>query len=290
MTACWQLALPIADDIEEGVTNFLWEHGALGVVVEDADGAPWVRAFFAGYVDGDHLQRLLGDYLTGLRALGFPATADSRVSPVADVDWAEAWREHFRPVTVGRRLLVAPPWAAAPVPERLTIVIEPGRAFGTGHHGSTVGCLETLEAVAAATAPAAAIDVGTGSGILAIAAARMGVSRVLAVDDDPDAVRCATANAARNGVADRVECRCAEAGALEIAPAPLVMANLLSAAHLRLAPSYERYVARGGALLLGGILDGEADAVGTALARHGFTPAAARSVEGWTTLELARTR
>lgn len=290
MTACWELALAVTDAIEEGVTNFLWEQGALGIVAEQTDGAPRVRAFFAGDVDPHHVQRRLADYLTGLRALGFAATDVPPVTAVADVDWAEAWREHFQPVAVGRRLLVAPPWAVPAAPGRLVIVIEPGRAFGTGQHGSTVGCLEMLEEVAGGAAPAAATDIGTGSGILAIAAARLGVPRVLAIDDDPDAVRCATANAARNGVADHVECRRAEAGALEVAPAPLVLANLLAAAHVRLAPCYGRLVARGGTLVLGGILGDDAAAVTAAVAGHGFTLAAARSVAGWTTLGLARAR
>ena len=168
------------------------------------------------------------------------------------------------------------------------ITIEPGRAFGTGQHPSTLGCLERLESLLARTVPPWLIDLGTGSGVLAIAAARLGVVRVLAVDDDPDAVASAMANAARNRVCDRVRCILGDAGALEESGAPLVVANLLTAAHLRLAPRYARYLAPGGALLLGGILDAEAAGVAAALGGHGFASRASMSVEGWTTLELAR--
>lgn len=282
----WELDLPVTDDIAEGLTNFLWELGALGVVEEGVAGSvPRLRAFFPGQVDARAVETRIGSYLAGLRALGFPTPAPGRLTPLLDTGWAEAWREHFRPRPIGRRLLVAPPWDTPPS-ERLTIVIEPGRAFGTGHHGSTAGCLEHLETIVERERPATAIDVGTGSGILAIAAARLGVGRVLAIDDDPDAVACATANAALNGVADRVLCQQAPAAALSAAPAPLVMANLLSIAHLRLASVYRRCVAPGGALVLGGILDAESETVTAALAGHGFERRASRSVEDWTTLEL----
>ena len=124
--------------------------------------------------------------------------------------------------------------------------------------------------------------------MLAIAAARLGVGQVLAVDDDPDAVASAMANAARNRVCDRVRCVLGDAGALADSAAPLVVANLLTTAHLRLAPRYARYVAPGGALVLGGVLDAEAAGVEVAVGGHGFAPRASISVEGWTTLELVR--
>src|SRR5205823_3759956 len=110
---------------------------------------------------------------------------------------------------------------------RLTIVIEPGRAFGTGHHGTTAGCLETIETIVERDGPATALDLGTGSGILAIATARLGVARITAIDDDPDAVAAALANAARNHVCDRVRCVLGDVSAAELEPAPFVIANLL---------------------------------------------------------------
>src|SRR5262249_6957713 len=144
-------------------------------------------------------------YTEGLRALGLAAPDAPTVRPLADADWGEAWKAHFRPLPVGTRWLIVPPWESAALePGRLTLVIEPARAFGTGHHGTTAGCLVQLEEIVERDAPTSAIDLGTGSGILAIAAARAGVARVLAVDEDPDAVAAARANAARNGVADRV--------------------------------------------------------------------------------------
>ena len=286
----WELTLPASDDIAEGVTNLLWELGALGVVEEQtARTPPRVRAFFAGDADGEALAARVGEYLGDLRALGFAAGGSPRVAPLADADWRRSWREHFRPLPVGRRLLVVPPWeTAVDAGGRLAIVIEPGRAFGTGHHGSTAGCLEQLEAAVERDRPTHAIDLGTGSGILAIAAARLGVRDVLAVDADPDAVANATANAALNGVADRIRCLVADATDVAAPAAPLVLANLLSAAHARLARRYADLVGPGGALVLGGILDGEAGALADTLRRHGWSPGGQRSADGWTTLELRR--
>jgi ribosomal protein L11 methyltransferase len=287
MAAYWELALALSDDIEEGLTNFLWEQGALGVVAEEqANQGPCLRAFFAGHVDRGRLEAGLAAYLAGLAALGFAPPDPAHLTPLADGNWAEAWQKHFRPVAVGRRLLIAPPWDVPIASGRVAIVIEPGRAFGTGHHASTAGCLEALETLVD-PAPTSALDLGTGSGILAIAAARLGVGRVLAVDEDPDALASAAANAGRNGVADRIRCLGADAGALSTAPVPLVLANLLTAAHVRLAADYARYVVPGGALVLGGILDPEGEVVAATLGEHGFA-ATAQSREGWTTLVARR--
>lgn len=289
MAAYWELTLPSPAHAAEILANFLWEQGALGVVEEDtAERTPRLRAFFGPDLDPAGLVARLGEYVAALAGLGLAVPGAPTLHPLTDPGWHEAWRAHFRPLPVGRRLLVAPPWAAAAVDGRVVVVIEPGRAFGTGQHASTAGCLVRIEALVERGAPARMLDLGTGSGILAVAAARLGVASVLAVDDDPDAVAAARANAARNGVADRVEVRLGDAAALALPAAPLVAANLLAAAHRRLAPVYRRLVEPGGRLILGGLLDGEVAEVARALSAEGFAPAASVSREGWTTLDLAR--
>jgi ribosomal protein L11 methyltransferase len=281
-----ELTVDAGDEAAEAVTNFLWELGAVGVVEESLAGAPArLRAFFPAPASAALVARV-DAYLDGLRALGFAAGPGATLTPVADADWAAAWREHFRPIAVGRGLLVAPPWEAPATSNRVVVTIEPGRAFGTGQHGTTAGCLELLEGLVAAERPARLIDVGTGSGILAIAAARLGVIDVLACDVDPDAVAATRANAARNGVAGRVRALVADAASLAAPPAPLVLANLLASAHRVLGRSYRRLVDDGGALVLGGLLEAEADDVVGVLGAHGFRREAARSLEGWTSLVL----
>ncbi len=258
----WELTVGVPHDLSEGLTNLAWELGALGVVEEERPGhGATLRAFFPETIAASALEDSVRIYLDALRELGFAPATDFRVETLADENWADAWRVHFKPRPVGRRLLIVPPWDGPAANGRIVITIEPGRAFGTGHHGTTAGCL-------------------------AIAAARLGVGAVLAVDDDPDAVACAVANAARNHVSDRVRCALADAAALRESRVPLLVANLLAAAHRRLAPQYLRSLTPGGTLLLGGILDGEAADVVTALAEHGLAHHASLSVEGWTTLEL----
>jgi ribosomal protein L11 methyltransferase len=282
-----ELSVETGEEASEALTNFLWELGAVGVVEESIGGAPGqIRAFFPATTEPDSLLSRVNVYLDGLRALGLDAGARARVAPLADIDWNAAWREHFRPLLVGDRLLVAPPWDVPGTSERLVLVIEPGRAFGTGHHGTTAGCLALLERLIVRDRPARALDLGTGSGILAVAAARLGVREIVACDSDPDAVAAAETNAGRNGVAANVRAVLADAATLAVAPAPLVLSNLLAAAHRALAGRYRELVAAGGVVVLGGLLDAEADGVAAALAAHGFAREASVSLEGWTSLAL----
>jgi ribosomal protein L11 methyltransferase len=282
-----ELTVDAGEDATEALTNFLWEQGAVGVVEDLNVGAPArLRAFFPVATASAALTDRVEAYLDGLRALGLSVGATAIVAPLADTDWAAAWREHFRPVPVGRTLLIAPPWEMPAKSERIVLAIEPGRAFGTGHHGTTAGCLELLEALVAADRPARALDLGTGSGILAIAAARLGVGEILACDTDPDAVAATEGNVARNSVSDHVRAVVADVASLDAAPAPLVLANLLAAAHRALGPRYRELVTPGGVLVLGGLLDGEGDDIAAALAAHGFRHEATRHLEGWTSLAL----
>jgi ribosomal protein L11 methyltransferase len=281
----WELSLTVPPGASEGLTNFLWETGALGVVEEERPGTlPELRAFFPETAAPALLTERVTAYTDALTELGFGSIGPPRVVVLEDGGWAEAWREHFRPIPVGAGFVIAPPWDLPAPSARLVLVIEPGRAFGTGRHGSTAGCLEALERVVVARVPDRAIDLGTGSGILAIALARLGVGHVIAIDDDPDAVAAAAANAERNGVAPRVEARADDATILEIPPAPLVVANIITPVHRRLAGRYGHYVAPGGTLVLGGILDAEAPELARMFALLGWRQSDAVSREGWTTL------
>jgi ribosomal protein L11 methyltransferase len=232
----------------------------------------------------------VAEYRASLAALGFPvAAAEPEIAPLRDDAWASAWQQSFRPRAVGKRLLVVPPWvaAAARAAGRIAIVIEPGRAFGTGHHGSTEGCLALLDEHADDIADATLLDIGTGTGILAVAALKLGAARAVAVDVDPDAVAAARANAARNGCAERFSVLVGGPEALDGARFPLVLANLLGHTHLALAPVYPRLTAPGGRLILGGILADEDARVVDALAAAGFALERRLVLEGWSSLLLS---
>ena len=287
----WQLTLPASADNSDALTNFLWELGALGVVEEEIPGLPpRLRAFFAESMSSTRLLAAVQDYQASLRSLGFAVESHATdITPLLDEAWASAWQQSFPAREVGRRLLVLPPWIEPPPgSDRSTVIIEPGRAFGTGHHGTTEGCLVLVEEALAATPNAPTLDIGTGTGILAVAALKLGAPTVLAIDVDPDAVSATQVNAGRNGCAG-LTVRLAEPQ--EVAGRfPLVLANLLTHTHLALASQYARLVAPGGSLVLGGMLQDEDDLVSLALAAAGFTTRSRLALEGWASLRLEAAR
>jgi ribosomal protein L11 methyltransferase len=285
----WQLTVPSSADTSEGLTNFLWEQGALGVVEEEGPAAPSrLRAFFPDSKSSTALLSSTRSYVAGLAALGFQTVrGDVEIGPLLEEAWESAWQQSFPPRAVGQRLWIKPPWESADAPGRLTVVIEPGRAFGTGHHGSTEGCLALLDGVVAHPPPPRALDVGTGTGVLAIAAIRLGVAHVVGLDVDPDAIAAARTNASRNGCDDRIEVRLEDPEALRgAAPFPLVLANLLAHTHVALRAHYARLVAPGGALILGGLLEQEDGGVVEALESVGFVLRRRLAIEGWSSLLL----
>jgi ribosomal protein L11 methyltransferase len=287
----WAAAVSVDPEAADAVANFLWEAGAAGVVEEPADGVTRLVAFYPPGTPAAALRERVADHLATLRALALavgPGTVE--VTPVADEAWADAWRAHFRPTPVGQRLLVCPPWdvPARPPGARRAIVIEPGRAFGTGSHATTRGCLELTERALAEERAERVLDVGTGSGILAIAAACLGADRVVALDLDPDAVLAARGNAQVNGVGDRVR---VELAGLEAWPGEdhdLVLANLLGPALMTLAPAIGGVAASRARLVVGGLLVHEMPAVVAAFAPDGFRLVDVIERDGWASLRLAR--
>lgn len=294
----WEIGVVASPETLEALTNFLWERGAVGVVEEERPGhPPELRAFYPESASSTELARTLADYQQALRALDLPvAGGEPEVRAVLDEPWASAWQASFPPRAVGQRLLVTPPWhesggdgdVSAPAGARIRVVIEPGRAFGTGHHGSTEGCLVLLERALGAGVPARVLDVGAGTGILGIAAVALGVPAVVAVDVDPDAIRAVEENAGRNGCATRIRARLG--GPEAIAPSErfgLVLANLLGPTHLALREQYRRFLPPGASLVLGGMLAGDDGPVREAFAAGGFAERERVVVDGWSSLHLA---
>jgi ribosomal protein L11 methyltransferase len=183
---------------------------------------------------------------------------------VPDEDWAGRSQASLRAIRIGR-LVVAPPWdQASDADEALVIRIVPSMGFGTGHHASTRLCLRALQQVP--LAGATVLDIGTGSGVLAIAAARLGASSVLAIDNDPDAIHSARENVKGNDVSETVTVAVADLADDRLPRADLVMANLTGAALMRHAPRLSTLVAPGGVLILSGILAEELERVRAAFA------------------------
>jgi ribosomal protein L11 methyltransferase len=216
--------------------------------------------------------------LPDLRAAAGGALVEVATSEIAD-DWAERWRDFHRPVTVGEALTVRAPWHD-PATTGLDIVIDPGQAFGTGAHATTRLCLELMTGLEA-TGPF--LDIGCGSGVLAIVAARLGFAPVLAFDSDPAALRAAESNAAANRAA--LEVRRFDLRHEPVPPATTVAANLLAPLLRSWAGSVHRSTRR---VIASGILTAEADAVATAFGAAGLREAARRENAEWTALLLER--
>jgi ribosomal protein L11 methyltransferase len=232
-----------------------------------------------------------------LQAFGLRPIGELQTREVHEEDWAHAWKRHFPVLRVGRRLVIRPTWRRhAAAPGEIVLALDPGMAFGTGLHPTTRLCLAGVERLADAgrISDARVLDVGCGSGILAIAAARLGARDVLGIDTDPLAVEVTAANARRNRVARVVRAR---GGSLPPAEGPfdVVLANLIASLLVRLAA--ELYAAvrpgrgtpgTGGRLLAGGIFADHEPEVRRALAAAGFR-IVGRDQEGdWVALEAER--
>ena len=221
--------------------------------------------------------------LPALRATVGGALVDVATSEIAD-DWSERWRSFHYPVEIAGVVRVRAPWhEPAAAGGLIELVIEPAQAFGTGAHATTRLCLELLVLVASAGAAGGPLlDLGTGSGVLAIAAARLGFAPVEAVDDDPEAVAAASANASANGVAIAV--RRLDLRRDELPRAPVVTANLLRPLLLELAT---RMTAPPRLLIASGLLREQADEVaGAFAARHRMRERARREEGDWSALLL----
>lgn len=249
--------LPRPPDGAELAAARLWAAGALGVWERTDDLVAWFR-------------ERAGDVPPG-----------GRWEVEEDRDWQAEWKAGITPVTAGR-FLVVPTWLADEVggaPGQLRIVLDPGRAFGSGHHATTTQCLELLEELDVAGGHV--LDVGTGTGILAIGAVLLGAGEVLAVDVDPEAVEVARDNAARNDVDLTTAVGSADAGEGSF---DVVLANLVTDTIVALAPQLVARVRPGGALIASGIADERATRAVTALTTAGLDEPRVVSREGWTAL------
>ena len=219
-----------------------------------------------------------------LQAFGLRPVGALRVRRVDDADWTDAWKEHYVPQRVGR-VVIVPSWAEEAIgPNEVAITLDPGMAFGTGLHPTTRGCLLLLQDVE--PMPDEVLDVGCGSGILALAALRLGAAHADGLDTDPLAVRAAADNADRNGLADRFHVR---RGTLELSAArryQLVLANLVASVLVDLAPALAAHTAPGGTLVASGIIEPRATEVIDALQANGLRVATRRDDGEWVSLRL----
>src|ERR1035437_7816382 len=267
----------------------------LGAVIDTTKPAI-VRAYLTG-LDPAGVEAAIAEATTALghlQAFGLRPIGDLQVRTVREVDWAEAWKSHFPVLRVGRRLVIRPTWRRHHhEPEDVVLSLDPGMAFGTGLHPTTRLCLAALETLAdegllargrARNGTARVIDVGCGSGILAIAAGALGRGEMLGVDTDPIAVESTTANARLNGQSRRLRVRQGSVPSGE-GPFDIILANLIASLLVLLARPLRDELAPGGHILASGIFrDREGDVRG-AFEAAGLTVARRWAEEDWVALE-----
>lgn len=271
------LKLKAPSPVLEALMEALLDRGALGAWQQGDQSHLYFPDEFNPLEIHSSLRSLAG-YL-GIK----PEQIEFSFSWQEEENWQAGWKRYFRPTRVGRRILVKAPWhelSREQASTRTIIEIEPGMAFGTGTHPSTQLTLEALEELA--TPDAATLDVGTGSGILAIAAAKFGCRPVVACDVDPVAVRNAKANLTRNQATNRVSLFVGSVDSLTKLPVwDLVLANIQRQVLLRLLPDLSALLRPRGRLVLAGLIETEYDEMTSEMAKHGLSPTQCLRRDEW---------
>ena len=297
-----EISLTVDGELAEAVAEVLDRYAANGVVVEqdvkynDAEdiGTPYgpVRVFGYLAIDGQleekraKLEQALF-YLNAIRPL-----PQAVFKEIADQNWMAAWKEHYHPIPVGEKLIILPAWIEQQDFTRLAVKIDPSMAFGTGTHPSTQLCLALTERYTPAGQPV--IDVGCGSGILSVAALKLGASRALAVDIDEESVKATLEAAEANGVAAGVEAGMGSVeeinkGSFSLQQAPLVLANILAPVLIRLFEGgMADLISPGGVIVLAGILEEQGQSVTASAEAHGLTFVEQRQSGDWVALVMRK--
>lgn len=265
-----EIACDIPEEFSDVVADYLTQLSGNGVCVENLSVDAFspseipesVRVVIKAYLPAD------SDYAPHIRDVEtFIAALSQRypdaifcpptVNAVNTEDWSSSWKVHFKPLRVGKRLLIVPTWETVEESaDDLVIRIDPGMAFGTGGHETTRLCLELLESIMESgplLMTPSLLDLGTGSGILAMAASLLGAGRILALDIDPDAIDVARENLALNELSDQIECGTEPLESLT-ENFDIILANILAEELVRLAPHLTERLNNGGSLILSGIL------------------------------------
>lgn len=276
----YELRIETATEATEAVSEALWAHGCQGTAIVTAGNTATVTGYVYGEEAVAKAEAALREFLGQLPTWGL-SSGPGRITvrPVPEETWEEAWKTGFHPRRVGRRIWFRPSWATVEAkPGEVVIVIDPGLAFGTGEHETTQLCAEMLEEVIEGGEHV--VDVGTGSGILAILAARLGAGRVEAIDNDPQAVEAAWDNVNRNGVADVVQVREGYflAGAEGI---DVLVANLNTALLEQLLPDVPAALAPGAQVIVSGVALANRLRVRNVLRKVGLALAEARIRGDW---------
>lgn len=274
-----QFTIRVPSSVHEVLIRKLAGFGSLGFIETDDE----VIAFFPLECDLPALQRELDIFRSLMVASGQGAGIHIERTSLASADWNAAWKRHFTPLPVGEQFIVIPPWER-PVEDRIPLFIDPGMAFGTGHHETTRSCIVLMERFARSVDRSTFLDIGTGTGLLAIAAVKLGFRHCTALDTDPEAVEASLANFRLNNT-ESVEVHLGELVSIS-GVFDMIAANLISGTLTRLAAPIKDHLAPSGIAILSGILRGQEEEVLTAAHQAGLRERE-RLVDGkWVTLAM----
>lgn len=307
-----EISLSVDGELAEAVAEVMARYLPNGIVIEStaienttdlSTGVPVGLLKVSGYLPVDdefeEKRRQIEDalwYLGRIQPLPTP-----KYTTIQETNWMEAWKERYRPIQIGHNLVIVPAWMESPTPDRIAVRIDPGMAFGTGTHPTTQLCLELLESeiqdaltIHAAPETVSIIDIGCGSGILSIAALKMGASYALGVDTDAEAIKAAHDNAKLNGIAGGL--RFGEGSLADIQSgrfgekqAAIVVANILAPVIVRLLQGGLAYlVSCGGKLILSGILETQVSEVEAAVLESGLRIVGRYQSADWVALVAAK--
>lgn len=299
-----EVSLTVDGELAESVADVLARFSPNGVMTEQgvrfvndedegtATGPITVRAYLEM---NDQLEDTRQKIEESLYYLGMiTPVPNPTYKQIADQNWMEAWKQHYKPILIGEGLLILPAWLENPDPKRTPIKIDPGMAFGTGTHPTTQLCLELMEISANHSPYSTVIDVGCGSGILSIAALKLGASKVLGVDIDIESVKNSRENADVNEVGEELllgQGSVTEvlAGQFAFKSAPLVVANILAPVLIRLFDAgLADLVEPNGEIILSGILDHQAESVIEAGQAKGLKRGEIRQMKDWVAISMKK--
>ncbi|WDD99731.1 50S ribosomal protein L11 methyltransferase [Thalassomonas actiniarum] len=264
-----QLRLNADEDTAEKYSNWLSASGAQAVTFIDAQDTPiyeplpgdevvyWSNTVVMGLYDASHDMDKVINYLKGIHP--DKENMHYKLEQLEDKDWEREWMDNFHPMKFGERLWICPSWREVPDENAVNVMLDPGLAFGTGTHPTTALCLAWLDGLD--LEGKTVVDFGCGSGILSLAALKLGAKKVIGIDIDPQALQASLENAKRNQVEDRLELYLPKDQPK--LKAEVVVANILAGPLRELAPTITEFVAQDGLLALSGVLENQAEELQT---------------------------
>ncbi len=278
-----KVEVTVSSEAVEALSPAMLSLSPSGIQVDSKDGAATLIIYVPKSYPLENIQATLKTALDKISSEGLNAEpADIKVSSISDKNWVENYRKYFKPIRIGR-FLIKPSWEEIQaLPGEIVIQLDPGLAFGTGSHPTTEGCLVSLQEFI--YGGETVLDLGTGSGILAIAAAKLGAGRAIAIDNDPQAIEVARENAAKNSVSSQIEFAILDFADFKPAHVDLLVANLTASLIIKLLSNIVRKLEGLRIFVASGITVGQKGLVLEALKENGFNVEKVLDIGEWTTL------